>query len=84
MKTIQIFDSDDEEDNNKLRLYNQAEGMLTVLQEIIGGYGPDSDNAIDLRSKVKYDTLTDKEHEIYLEIQDKIFKLLEENKIDLD
>ena len=71
MKAKLIFNLPD--DRHDYKLASNASAMHSVLW----------DHDQWLRSKIKYDELTDEQHKAYKDCRDKLIKLLIENNIDL-
>lgn len=61
------------EENEEYKQYMQAPNMHLALWEF----------SQFLRSKLKYEELTDEEHRIYEEIRQKFYECLEEESVDL-
>lgn len=78
------FNPDDPDDAYKLKLYNQAQGMYSMINEIMGGYNMITEGGVSLRDRLKHDdSLTYEEGEIHRWYQHEFGRLAEENDIDL-
>jgi len=78
-KTYHI--EDDNYDEHIYAVESQAQGMLRVLQSIMGGYGDDSKS---FRSYRKYRKITPNQSKILTEMCEWVQSVLDDNNVDLD
>lgn len=74
MKIYYVFDTDNENDIQEIKIYKQATELLLSLLDM----------QEFLRKKIKYENLPEQEYTIFKSITDKFYEILQENKVDLE
>jgi hypothetical protein len=74
MEVIWKFDPSDPDDNGKIRLYQMADGMHSVLWHI----------SQKIRDTLKYQTLSEDSRKTWEELKSVFNELIDEYEIDLD